>query len=223
MLVSDVLTPVRALLRDKSDQQSQEWTDAELFVYLEQAVRDCQRDLSLIDDKLFVTTQTLAIVAGTGEYALSADTRKIIIVERMDTTPPSEIDSIEWNEVSDYENSGSGVDANTLRYLLFGKQAVRYMRFVPCPQAVITGGIRVTYEQDVVASGYTATGNTVYMPRWCLWLLATTTASYASLQNERSPGPLWDMREYERKRLRADMSNIVTGKPRQVQQPYDPY
>lgn len=208
--IASILTPLRSLLRDKSDQVNNEWTDTELLGYITDGVLETQRELSLADADYFLTVVTFNITANQEIYTPATDIRKVVKIQRIDQPPPQDIPLITWVETLALDQwAWNAAGPNGTFYIFSGEN----IRLFPLPSTTIANAVKLTYEKRIVpAGGYTTTSTTLSLPDDWIRFAIYASACFALLQDEENPDTVYRYKTMLLQRIRTDYRDRMKGK-----------
>lgn len=213
-IVSDLLTPLRALLRDNTGHTNNEWSTSILLGYLTDGVQEARRELSLADADYFLTVGTFSLTNGQSVYTPFTDIRKVVKIQRVDVSPPQVIQPTTMEDSLRLDQWTADSSGSWQTYYMFTGLDIRIF---PTPQSNISNAVRVLYEQEIVpAGGYTTTSTTVSLPDDWVRLAIYAAAATALLQDEQDPGAISRAKDSMLKRLRVDYRDRNKGRTKYV-------
>lgn len=229
--VADVLTPLRALLRDPATANVNLFSDAELFVYISDGTREAQRQLKNLDQNFGTVEVDFNMVANQQVYdsgdilgMAGAPIKAPISMYRLGIGPePINIPFLRggWQEFRRWELGTPYLNGQAcLRVMLVGEE----YWFAPTPTESVTAGLRLRYEQQLVpVGGFTSDADDLLVPEDWIEFIRWDAQAKAMNQNEDNPGTVWQMRQAVLKSLLRDFSARLNGQEVEtVQGVFDP-
>ena len=211
--VADIVTPLRALLRDNSGQTNNEWTATILYGYIGDGIKDAQRELSLADADFFLTSVTFNVTDGLNIYEPATNLRKVVKFQSLDTGVPTDIPAITWEESLRMDQMQNSTNPNIRTYMLTGTK----IRLFPMPAATVENALGLLYERDCVpTTGFTTSTQTFDLPYDWFRYAMYSAAVYAMLQDQQDPRIIDEMRTRLLMRMRADYRDREKGKAQYV-------